>query len=100
VKKTEVYIRDYKKFQEDQYYQLITNIKNNSFEGDSTDKKYLIFDGDFVSRIHSDLSKKYDSTTSEAKITIEKMGKDVERDSEIEKMLKEKGFKREIEDKK
>lgn len=94
MKKTEVYTRDYKKSQEDQYYKLISDIRNNSFEDNSTDKRYLIFDGNFVSRVHSDLSKKYDSTTSEAKVTIEKMGLDIEKESEMEKMLKEKGFKK------
>ncbi len=96
MKKTEVYIREYKKNEEEDYFNLTKNIREKSFTEDISDSKYLLsFDGIFLIRIYLDLLKKgYGSLISEAKAVIEKMGEDFNKDSEIEILLKKEGFKK------
>ncbi len=90
--KTEAnYSRKYKKKEENSYYSLIGEIRKNSIEETTDPRKFLLFDGDFLLRLSSDLGFIGNSYT--ARVKIEKWGKNLEQQSEIEKILIEKKFK-------
>lgn len=102
--KKEVYKRKYSKKELDSYERLVEFIKKNHHE----DKKwidssiyqynYLDYDSDFltITRIWA-LEKSYDKPINIAKITIDKIGPDLNKESAIEKILLKAGFKKELE---
>lgn len=92
--KTEVnYSRKYTKKQREDYYNLILEIRENSIDETEVPRKFIIYDGDFLLRLSSNFIQNDDF--HEAKIKIEKWGKDtnLEKQSEIEKLLIENKFK-------
>lgn len=90
--KTEAnYSRKYKKKEESNYYSLIGEIRKNSIDETADPRRFLLFDGDFLLRLSSDLGFIGNSYT--ARVKIEKWGKNLEQQSEIEKILIEKKFK-------
>ncbi len=93
--KIEVYKRDYEKSNEEDYYNLIGKIKKNSFIGMPSEREFLTFDGDFLLKISMEMSKNYSSDNRQARIMVEKVGPNTEKNSEIENLLIEKGFKKE-----
>jgi hypothetical protein len=92
--KIEVYKKQYKNSEVKRYYDLIRNIKDNSFDDSNEIKRYLTFEGDFLIKISPELSKNYENTTNNVKIAIEKIGPECEKESKIERVLIQEGFKR------
>ncbi len=91
----EVYRKDYYLSKTEGYYSLIKKIKSLSFEDICPEREYLSFDGDFLLKVSFSLNKNNYSKRNIAKIIVEKIGPDVSKESKIEKMLLEKGFKKE-----
>lgn len=99
MKKKEVYEKSYKGEKTEEYYQILGELKKDSFDDICPERGYLSFDGDFMVRVSTTLLNKYYKKTNTAKMTIEKIGPDVNKESKIEKMLLEKGFKKIVEEK-
>jgi sporulation protein YlmC with PRC-barrel domain len=105
MKKKEVYEKKYRGKQVNEYYNLICKIREESFndsiiidnrniEDGWSERGYISFDGDFLVRVSKNRLNQYNKNMSIARITVEKIGPDPEKESNIEKMLKEEGFKK------
>ncbi|HNZ51971.1 MAG: hypothetical protein BWY36_00092 [Candidatus Diapherotrites archaeon ADurb.Bin253] len=108
MKKREVYEKKYRGKQVEDYYKLISNIREISFEEPTGinsnsisntwgEKGYISFDGDFLVRVSKNQLNQSSKLINKAKITVEKIGPDISKESKIEKMLLERGFKKIIE---
>jgi hypothetical protein len=101
VKEKSVYKRVYKKKELKDYNLLLERIKADNYDelpsNDPFKKKYLGYDTGFITitSVGSLTPKGYHNPDSLAEITIEKIGPDIKNQSEIEKILVEKGFKKE-----
>jgi hypothetical protein len=92
--KIEVYKRQYKKKERENYYTLIKEIKDNSFDASDEERRYFTFDGKVLVKISPDFSTSTYNNLSSARIAIEKIGPTANDKSEIEKLLLNEGFKR------
>jgi hypothetical protein len=99
VGKIEGYKKRYKNSEVKKYYDLIKDIKNNSFDDSNEVKRYLIFERNFLIKVSPKLSKNYENTVNNAKIVIEKIGPSATDESEIEKLLIKEGFKKIVNEK-
>lgn len=94
MKVKEVYKKDYCLSKTEGYYNLVKKIRSLSFEDICPQQEYLSFDGDFLLIVSSSLNSIHSSKRKTAEIVVEKIGPDITKESKIEKMLLEKGFKK------
>jgi hypothetical protein len=99
--KKEVYIRDYQGKEPKKWDSLMALIKKDNHENiisiNPYKKNYLDYDGDFITITSIETSPNgYDKPHTAVKITIEKIGPDLTKQSAIEKLLINEGFKNEI----
>lgn len=90
-----VYIREYPKEKDQEYYDIIKQIKENCFDASNEEKRYFTFDGKLFVKISPSLATSNYHQIKDARIRIEKVGPNREIESKIEKLLLKKGFKRE-----
>jgi len=95
VGKIEVYKKQYKKKEQEDYYNLIKEIKTNSFDESNEERRYFTFEEKVFIKISPEFSTSSFNKFNSAKMTIEKIGPTANEESQIEKMLLEKGFKKE-----
>lgn len=89
-----MYKKKYKKKEQEDYYGLIKEIKNNSFDAGNEEKKYFTFDGKVFIKISPEFSTSSFNKFNNARIVIEKIGPSANDESEIEKLLIKEGFKK------
>jgi hypothetical protein len=95
MKKIKVYKRDYKK--DDEYYELKKYIQDNFIpdEKDSGnyEQKYIGLEENVFVRLSLKFNKFDMDSVYKSEITIEKIGPNADKESEIETLLLNKGFK-------
>ena len=102
MKEKSVYKREYKEKEISRYTKLIEYLKNNFSDNliftnpEISGKTYMGFEDKNLIIIHqANLSKMYTRVIKhQANISIEKVGEDVDKESEIEKLLVKEGFEK------
>lgn len=113
MKVKEVYKKEYKEKNPREHRELIEFLKKSSHENpilinqykeknrentiyiNPYKRTYIGFDGNFLTFSEIEIQTRgYDATNSTIEVTIEKMGLDTKKESEIEKMLLKKRFKK------